>query len=58
MAATIRHHGFSEAKQIVLNYRKVQQITRKALIETGAWFLAFFTFFAMIEGVLWIVAIL
>ena len=58
MATMIKQHGFSEARQIVLNYRKVQRITRKVLIEAGAWFLAFFTFFAMMEAVLWIAATL
>ena len=54
MSNSIKHTQFESAKKILLNYRKLQKRLRRMLVETGAWFLAFLTFFAMIEIVLWI----
>jgi len=54
MSNSIKHSRFENAKQILLNYRKLHGRLGRMLVETGAWFLAFLTFFAMIEIVLWI----
>jgi hypothetical protein len=56
MSNSIKHTQLQNAKQILLSYRKLQGHLRRMLVETGAWFLAFLTFFAMIEIVLWIAA--
>ena len=56
MSNSIKHTQLEDAKKILLNYRKLQKRLRRMLVETGAWFLAFLTFFAMIEVVLWIAA--
>ena len=56
MSNSIKHTQLEDAKKILLNYRKLQKRLRRMLVETGAWFLAFLTFFAMIEMVLWIAA--
>ena len=56
MSNSIKHTQFEDAKKILLNYRKLHKRLGRMLVETGAWFLAFLTFFAMIEMVLWIAA--
>ena len=56
MATTLKHAEFSEAKKAMLNYKKFNKWMKKAVIEAGAWFLAFITFFTLMEVVLWIAA--
>jgi|KBSSwiStaDraftv2_1062776.scaffolds.fasta_scaffold6812124_1 hypothetical protein len=56
MATIIRSQRFSEAKKAVIHSRKISHWTGRILTETGAWILAGFVYFVMVEVVIWIAA--
>lgn len=55
--ATLKQTAFSDNRKMVLQYRNLSRWMRSLLWELGAWALAFFLFFAMMQTVIWVAAI-
>ncbi|MEO6167310.1 MAG: hypothetical protein ABIO46_15255 [Chitinophagales bacterium] len=55
--ATVKHAAFSDTRKMVLHYRNLSKWMKNLFVEVGAWVLACFLFFAMMETVIWVAAI-
>ncbi|HUM45972.1 MAG TPA: hypothetical protein PLD84_03520 [Chitinophagales bacterium] len=52
--ATVKQAAFSDTRKMVLQYRNLSRWMRRLLWDLGAWVLAFFLFFAMMQTVIWV----
>lgn len=55
--ATVKQAAFSDTRKMVLQYRNLSMWMRRLLWDLGAWVLAFFLFFAMMQTVIWVAVI-